>query len=67
MVGCLTKMSLSEGQDQLLFLGGDREIGKRRRVPNDVGDIIHRKFNFGGRQLVISSCHRPAREEKLTP
>ena len=67
MVGCFTKMSLSEGQDKLLFLGGDREIGKRRRVPNDVGDIIHRKLNFGDRQLVISSCHHPAREEKLTP
>jgi len=49
MVGYLTKMSLSEGQDKLLFLGGDREIGKRRRVPNDIGDIIHRKLNFGGR------------------
>lgn len=49
MVGCFAEMSLSEGQDKLLFLGGDREIGKRRWVPNNVGDIIHRKLNFGGR------------------
>ena len=48
MVGCFAEMSLSEGQDKLLFLGGNREIGKRRWVPNDVGDIIHRKLNFGG-------------------
>lgn len=66
MVGYFAEMGLSEGQDKLLFLGGDREIGKRRWVPNDVGDIIHCKLNFGDRKLSILFCHRSARG-KLTP
>ena len=58
MIGRFVEMSLSEGQDELLFLGGDREISKGRWVPNDIGNIIHCKLNVKGCQLVILSSER---------
>jgi len=67
MVRRFAEMSFGEGQDQILFLGRYRQVGKRRWVPNDGGNIIDGKLNLGRCQLSHSSERREDSRHSLLP
>lgn len=46
IVGCAGYVSFRKGSDDLLLRGGNGEIVERRRIPNNIRDIVDHKFHF---------------------
>jgi len=65
IVGCAGYVSFRKGSDDLLLRGGNGEIVERRRIPNNIRDIVDHKFHFLSLAQVPSCTLFQGR--KLTP
>ena len=57
MIGLPECMGFSQGLDNLLLLGGDREFSESRRIPFDVLDVGNSKLSYAACQPSVT-CSR---------